>query len=143
MSKDLTAAMDALTREGYTPASNVTLTAPQNYGGSAGNDLSAALDALTKGGGTRTDRVLEAPRQAPPIPSRSGASPRLTSGSGTSGGGIASPLVENAYAERTFHGDKTILSTDGLYAIKIKPVKTVRFLDANGAAVVMEYKAPT
>lgn len=61
----------------------------------------------------------------------------------SSGGGIASPLIEQAYADRTFHADVTLTSADGLFSIKIKPVDKVVMIDANGASCEFQYKAPT
>lgn len=61
---------------------------------------------------------------------------------GGSGGGIASPLVEVNYAARTWHTEKVLVSTDGILAISIKPVKTVDFLDANSDPVQIEFKSP-
>lgn len=106
-----------------------------------GNDLTDALAALTgeaAGQTTRKDSRLPEPRPAAPIPGRigSGKAP-----SGTQGGGIASPLVETVYADRTFHPETVITSTDGIFTLKIKPVKTINLKDANNADVTIEFKA--
>lgn len=58
------------------------------------------------------------------------------------GGGIASPLVETAYADRTYYDEVTITSTDGLLTLKIKPIKSVKSRDANSAEVQQIYAAP-
>lgn len=105
-------------------------------------DLTEALHQLTvaaAGQTSREDRTLPAGRVPPAIPERIGASGPITS---ASGGAIASPLVEQDYAERTFHGETNIMSTDGLIVLKIKPVKTIKFKDANLAPVTIEFKAP-
>lgn len=66
----------------------------------------------------------------------------LLSGVGAKAGNIASPLTETAYADRTWHSDVTINSSDGIFTLVIKPIKKVFFKDANSADVVMEYKSP-
>ena len=100
-------------------------------------DLTEALDKLIKAGAV-------APAEATAMKTR-GAAPEvkasaLLGGSGT--GGIASPLVETAYANRTFHATVNIASTDGLFTLKIKPVKEVKFLDSNLRPVTIEFKSP-
>jgi hypothetical protein len=101
-------------------------------------DLTEALRILTE----------QANGIAPQQPAARGAAPRSINSAqpaGTpksGGGGIASPLTETAYANRTWHSEKVVVSTDGLFSMKIKPVKTIGFTDANGDAVTIEYKAP-
>lgn len=103
-------------------------------------DLTAALQALTEaaqGQTSRVDKTLPEVVPASSIPSRTGsARPRAATA------GIASPLVESDYAERTFHAERNLLSTDGLFLLKIKPVKAVKLKDANQAPVTIEFKAP-
>ena len=104
-------------------------------------DLTAALHALTvaaSGKTSRVDQTLPAARATTDIPSRTGVSSNKTA----SASGIASPLVEIDYAAREFHANHTILSSDGVFAMVVKPVKKITFLDALGNTVVMEYKAP-
>lgn len=105
----------------------------------SGKDLTEALRALTE---------QAAARRPPPAPvmkargaagiSRGSALPN--SDAATSG--IASPLVETAYADRTFHTNTTITSSDGLFTLIIKPVKTIKFKDAASRDVTIEFKAP-
>lgn len=105
-------------------------------------DLTAALHALTEaadGQTTRVDRALPAVKVPAAIPARVGSSGVITGASG----GIASPLVETLYADRTFHAATSFASTDGIFIVELKPVKTIAFKDANLATVVMEYKAKT
>lgn len=105
-------------------------------------DLTEALHQLTvaaAGQTSREDKTLPTARVAPAIPVRSGASGPITS---ASGGAIASPLVEQDYAERTFHAETNIMSTDGLIVLKIKPVKAIKFKDLNLEPVTIEFKAP-
>lgn len=105
-------------------------------------DLTAAWAEMSENaaGTTRQDKTLK-PRPNPdPIPSRTGRpKPKLPSG-GT-GDGVASPLVETAYAAREWHPDATLLSTDGLIALRVKRIKTIVMADANSREVVFEYKA--
>lgn len=55
--------------------------------------------------------------------------------------GIASPLTEQDYAARTWHGaTHTLTSTDGLFTIEYVCLESVTLLDANSAQVVMQYE---
>jgi len=106
-------------------------------------DLTAALARLTEeaaGTTTLSAKVLPSAKTATEIPPRVGsAGPKYS----TAGGGIASPLTETAFADRTYWADKTITSTDGLIVIVIAPIKQMKFTDANDQSVVFDYKQPT
>jgi hypothetical protein len=105
-------------------------------------DLTEALRQLTEGGAgqtSRVDKTLPASNAAPAIPARSGSSGPKS----RSGGSIASPLTETAYASRTYHSPMTITSTDGLLTWEVDPIKKVFFTDASTNAVEIEYAAPT
>lgn len=106
-----------------------------------GGDFIAAFESLTFGQTTRKNTSLPPAATPPAIPARSGTSLPIAKPVAT-GGGIASPLTETAYASRTWHAVKTIVSSDGLLHLRVKPIKAVTFTDANGATVVMDYKAP-
>lgn len=100
-------------------------------------DLTEALDKLIKAGAV-------APAEVPAMKTR-GAAPEVKASAllgGSGSGGIASPLVETAYANRTFHATVNIASTDGLFTLKIKPVKEIKFLDSNLRPVTIEFKSP-
>ncbi len=101
-------------------------------------DLTEALDKLIKAGSV-------APAEVPAMKTR-GAAPEVKAsaliGGSSVSGGIASPLVETAYADRTFHSTVNITSTDGLFTLKIKPVKEITFLDSNLRPVTIEFKSP-
>lgn len=102
-------------------------------------DLTEALRLLT---GVDPNSLTNSPE---PLKDRVAAAKQKVSTLNTAKGsvsGIASHLVETAYADRTWHSDKTINSTDGIFTLVIKPVKKVFFKDANSADVVMEYKSP-
>lgn len=105
-------------------------------------DLTEALRALTErpGGTSRVDKALEPRAELPLIPARSGSSRPIA---GATSGGIASPLVETAYSDRTWHSSSLVVaSSDLLYHIELQPVKTIKFKDANSQEVVLEFKAP-
>jgi hypothetical protein len=51
--------------------------------------------------------------------------------SGSSGGGIASPLTEMDYAQREYHPDEIITTTDGIFSASIRRVKRIILTDAN------------
>lgn len=64
----------------------------------------------------------------------------------STGGGIASPLVEKTkpvegkqVPDRDYYDPVLLPTTDGLAWVKWRSVKTVRMTDANGEDVVMEY----
>ncbi len=105
-------------------------------------DLINMLAASGAGtGGNIPPRRLPKKPEAPAIPARSGVSgpvppktPKPT--------GIAGPLAETAYADRTWHPEKTVASSDGLFSLRIKPIKSMKFADANGSAVEMTFKSP-
>lgn len=102
-------------------------------------DLTEALRLLT---GVDPNSITGAPE---PLNNRGAAAKQKASTLNTAKGsasGVASPLVETAYADRTWHPDMTINSSDGIFTLVIEPVKQVFFKDAVNADVVMEYKAP-
>lgn len=106
----------------------------------SGKDLTDAVRALT-------EPAQGAAATAPPAMKARGAA-GIARASALLGGesgnaGIASPLVETAYAGRTFHADTTITSSDGLFTLIIKPVRTIMFRDAAARDVMIEFKAPT
>jgi hypothetical protein len=104
-------------------------------------DLTEAIAALTEaasGKTSRVDRSLPDPRIPPAIPARTGSSKPIAGAA--AGGGIASPLTETDYADRTWHAERTITSTDGVWALKINPLKSIKFKDALDADVVFDLK---
>lgn len=62
---------------------------------------------------------------------------------GRTGGGIASPLTEQSYAEREWYAAKTLKSSDGLLTFQVQAIKQVRTTDADDVEVIMIYKEPT
>lgn len=57
------------------------------------------------------------------------------------GGGIASPIKENALATREYHAAKYITTSDGLFAWPA--IKTMKFTDAAGRAVQFDFAEPS
>lgn len=58
------------------------------------------------------------------------------------GAGIASPLTEPDAAERTYHPEQALTSSDGVFTIMIEPLQRLVLQDANSAEVVVEYAIP-
>lgn len=87
---------------------------------------------------------LEETAPATPIPASRGVGRPAPGNSSSSGGaGIASPLTEKAYADRTYHSAKTITSSDGIFTLVVNPAKKLIFYDANGEKVEVIFQAPT
>ena len=105
-------------------------------------DLTDALRQLTEQVQAQS-REKMAPRGAAAPAESAALFVGQTKAGGGEGGGIASPLVERAYADRLFHTEVTLTSTDSLFRIRIKPVSKILMLDANGAEVELQFKAPT
>lgn len=106
-------------------------------------DLTAALARLTdeaSGTTSRMDKALPGGVPAPDIPARVGIGRPKISGSGS---GIASPLTETAFANRTHWANISITSTDGLITIVMAPIKQMSFTDANNVPLIIDYKQPT
>lgn len=100
-------------------------------------DLTDALHKLTL--------AAQAGEDGPPAMKARGAAPAVKSAAligGGATGGIDSPLIETLYADRTFHATVNVPSTDGLFTLKIKPVKEISFLDKAGRPVKIEFKSP-
>jgi hypothetical protein len=61
------------------------------------------------------------------------------------GGGIASPLTEvevDRAGDRTYWPAMLQETTDGLFSFEVRPIKTWKFLDADGNAVVLNIAKP-
>jgi hypothetical protein len=90
----------------------------------------------------RKREPLPAPKPAVPITAGVGfASPQAPVSE--SSGGIASPLTETEFAQRTYYAEETLFTSDGLFSWTRARVKTISMTDANGAAVQIRLKAPT
>ncbi|BAU76126.1 hypothetical protein [Metapseudomonas furukawaii] len=65
---------------------------------------------------------------------------RATTGTG---GGIASPLTETSYYDRTHWAERTLLSSDGLLSFRVQPIKEITQRDANDAEVKQVFADPS
>lgn len=99
------------------------------------DDLNSVVTPMQQG---RTLPVIEA-RGARPA-ARGIANYQAPAGG--RGGGIASPLQEQNYADRTFHPQQLIESSDGLFTLRIEPLQRLVMRDANNAEAVFLFQAP-
>ncbi|BBH13365.1 hypothetical protein JD974_12275 [Chromobacterium haemolyticum] len=76
------------------------------------------------------------------LPAKTGAGHGTVSAPTASTGAIAGPLVEKDVSLRQYHAETNMTTSDGLFVIKVQPIKQVTLTDANGKTVVMEYAAP-
>lgn len=67
----------------------------------------------------------------------------------TTGGGIASPLTEKTKTDgaatvpdRDYYGTVVVATSDGIFTMEIKPIKTIKLADADGADVVVNLAEP-
>lgn len=82
---------------------------------------------------------LGQPNAAEALSGRGQAKPTTAGGTGS---GIASPLTEPDAAERTYHPEQALTSSDGVFTIMIEPLQRLVLQDANSAEVVVEYAIP-
>lgn len=103
-------------------------------------DLTAALAELTEqaaGKTSRSDKVLYPAAKPDAVQGRIGK----PSSKSSTGSGISGPLTETDYADRTWFAEETILSTDGLIAMRVRRVKSISFVDGSGNPLQQVYKA--
>jgi len=86
---------------------------------------------------------LDETAPATPIPASRGVGRPAAGNSAAAGGGISSPLKEKAYSDRTYYEDYSLETSDGIFTLIVKPVKTLTFYDAAGEKVVFEFEEPT
>lgn len=87
------------------------------------------------------EAALPALKPALPIAAKAGRAVVRKSDQKSSGGGggIASPLTESA--AREYHPAQVVYSSDGLFALKITPLKKITFTDADSAEAVFNLNA--
>lgn len=102
----------------------------------SGKDLTEALRALTEQG--KPEDIGPAAMKTRGAAGISRAS-ALLGGDNNSTSAIASPLTETGYLMRTFYAERSIRSSDGLWAMKIKPVKSIQFTDARQDPVQINF----
>jgi len=96
------------------------------------------------------NRLIDPPRQLrPPLAPAAGQAAIAGFGvgrpgptGGGTGGGIASPLTEPDAADRTYHPEQALTSSDGVFTLLIEPLHRLVLQDANSAEVVVEYAIP-
>lgn len=98
----------------------------------------ADLRALTEPSG-QVRRALRTIPPRGPLEAQRGRGDYETKASGT-GGGIASPLIEEDLSRREYFPEEYLKSTDGLMWSRARPLKKIVMLDANGDSVEMEFK---
>lgn len=89
------------------------------------------------------DKTLQ-PRPAAQSPgaARGDAKPKVDGSQQAPDTGVASPLVETAWADRTFHDAVTYGVSNGMFTFVVRPVATVSQKDAGMRPVSQEFKAP-
>lgn len=104
------------------------------------DDLRALADSETE------NKALPPAQERPPIPAARGVATYTRPAQ--AGGGIASPLTEveagEGVSSREYYEDQAVYfySSDYLLAVEIKPLKTLRMIDADGSAATFEFKLP-
>lgn len=91
--------------------------------------------------------VQETPplRVATPVPSKTAKPAQRgisVSGSTSDSTGIASPLAETSYNDRTYYAMYDLTALDGIMVIEVEPLATIDFEDANGNEVQFQYDDP-
>lgn len=93
--------------------------------------------------------ITHPPRAREPLPPAAGqaAIPGVGRGersptAGGTGSGIASPLTEIDYADRQWHPEIAVASSDGVFALMIEPIKQVTFQDAQSKTAVVIFQPP-
>lgn len=102
-------------------------------------DLTDALAALTEAASASKLDPMPVRGAIPAAKSAAvlgGAAPKST------GGGVASPLVEMSYAARQYHADKTLTSTDGMVTLVWSPLYQLSLTDANNNPVIIRLDMP-
>lgn len=95
-------------------------------------------DDLPRLSGTpAAEKALPAPTTPPAIRAKTGLS---NSGPGSGSGSISSPLKESSIADRIYHTDKYITTSDGLFAWPA--IKTLKMTDSAGRVVLIEFASP-
>lgn len=106
-----------------------------------GASLVDDLRALTGGNG-QARKQLKTLDPVGVLAEKRGRADYVAPDTSTSTGGIASPLIEESFGSRTYYDEVTLKSSDGLFTLKLKPIKQVTSRDANGDAVVQIYAQP-
>lgn len=90
----------------------------------------------------RKRKALPDAGSAVPIGGSEGfATPKQPAATGASSG-IASPLTEMDHAQREYHPDEIITTTDGIFSASVRRVKRIILTDANSRTVDVLLDAP-
>ncbi|UCV13758.1 hypothetical protein [Quatrionicoccus australiensis] len=104
-------------------------------------DLTAALDELMKRSRNGQDNSLPDANPRGDVPAqRSSSLDSPGSGSGKNNKGINSPLTETDYAERQWFPERTLTTTDGVFAVRVRALKKIFMTDAKDNSVEMVFK---
>lgn len=98
-------------------------------------DLNAIIEPQAQ------QQALPAAEPRDPVPGV-GIGRRLGGAAAGGGGSIASPLTEPDASTRTYHQERAVASSDGVFVLMLRPIKTIDLLDANQAPVRVEYGNP-
>lgn len=84
-------------------------------------------------------------RSRDPIPAGVGTGRRSDLGQEDNAGTIQSPLTEEDFAARTYHPTEAVIaiSSDGLFTLEARGIKSIDFVDAADSAVTLEFAVPT
>lgn len=55
---------------------------------------------------------------------------------------LTPPLTETKYSARTYYPAVVRFSADGLFAVVVKPLKSINFTDASAQLITMNFKEP-
>lgn len=88
---------------------------------------------------TKQGKSLSAATAPQSIRDKTGLEPVGDPAGGT---GIASPLIETAYEDRTYWDDVVVTTTDGVFTETRQPIKSVKFADDNDKQLVIQYAEP-
>jgi len=90
----------------------------------------------------RTEKTLPIIPVRGDTPAQRGRADWVAQSTGGGGGGIASPLTEQSYDQRTFHESSVFLSGEFLMGMEIKPVKDIIMTDADSQPVTLTFAEP-
>lgn len=109
---------------------------------SGSKDLTEALDALMRrgrNGQDNGDNSLPTAKPRGEVPAQRSSSLDAP-GAGQANKGINSPLTETDYGSRQWFNEKTLMTTDGVFAVRVRALKKIFMTDAKGNSVEMEFK---
>ena len=104
-------------------------------------DLTAALIALSEAAAAEREAKAAAMKERGAAEKSKSSSVPKSADAGE-GGAIASPLTETAYSDRTFYAPKTSTSTDGIWVVRMRPIKSIKFKDKKDNPLTIDFKDP-